>query len=94
MHRKYPNVVVNETDTGTTVTTMVWPRSRRVRSKEEMRRVYIARARNRRFGPKQYYGPGGRPVRGHHPILRQELLDKFNERIPKEVLEPVKWLST
>jgi hypothetical protein len=92
MHRKYPNLQMRENGNETSVSTFVWPRSRRERNKEEVKQgIRRSRWMRRQLGPKQYTVPGGSPTRSMRPILRKELLDKLYERMPEEIFGLIKW---
>lgn len=97
MHRKFPTVDVDASETGTAVSTEIWPRSRVDEGhhptsggpkQHAVGRAAPRQHRLNRAAPKQRGGP---LPRSNRPILREELVRKLNERMLKLASEAMKW---
>ncbi len=86
MHRTFPNLKVDTSGNETAASTEIWPRSR-LPSKDTHRP---------RQGPKQHSPARVMPkqhalLRSTRPILRDELLQKLQDRMTALTTEAMKW---
>jgi hypothetical protein len=85
MHRKYPNVTVNDAEPELAATTQIWRTSRLAVEDNKRRRLSL------KTQPKRYRVKTGKPAPSHRPILRQDLQKKLYARMVELAGKALQW---